>query len=83
MSNLIPFNIAISLILPLTTLLFVLLHRTRRRAPYPLGPKGLPIIGNMFMMDQLTHRGLATLAKQYGGVFHLRPGGGASGSPSP
>lgn len=26
------------------------------------------------MMDQLTHRGLATLAKQYGGVFHLRMG---------
>jgi len=74
MSNLNPFNIAIILILPLTTLLFVLLHRTRRRAPYPPGPKGLPIIGNMFMMDQLTHRGLATLAKQYGGVFHLRMG---------
>lgn len=26
------------------------------------------------MMDKLTHRGLANLAKQYGGVFHLRMG---------
>ena len=26
------------------------------------------------MMDQLTHRGLANLAKQYGGVLHLRMG---------
>lgn len=74
MSNLNPFNMAILFIVPLTTLLLVLLHRTRRRAPYPPGPKGLPIIGNMLMMDQLTHRGLAALAKQYGGVFHLRMG---------
>lgn len=26
------------------------------------------------MMDQLTHRGLAKIAKQYGGIFHLRMG---------
>ncbi|KDP20168.1 hypothetical protein JCGZ_00019 [Jatropha curcas] len=26
-------------------------------------------------MDQLTHRGLASLAKQYGGLFHLQMGG--------
>ncbi|CAN0924807.1 Cytochrome P450 84A4 [Linum grandiflorum] len=28
----------------------------------------------MLMMDQLTHHGLAKLAKQYGGLFHLRMG---------
>lgn len=28
----------------------------------------------MSMMDQLTHRGLAALAKQYGGIFHLKMG---------
>ncbi|KAI8030654.1 Cytochrome P450 84A1 [Camellia lanceoleosa] len=28
----------------------------------------------MMMMDQLTHRGLAKLAKKYGGLFHLRMG---------
>ncbi|KAF7828927.1 cytochrome P450 84A1 [Senna tora] len=52
----------------------ILVVRRRGRAPYPPGPKGLPIIGNMSIMDQLTHRGLAKLANQYGGVFYLRMG---------
>nr|AEV93477.1 ferulate 5-hydroxylase [Caragana korshinskii] len=65
------------LIIPLILLLLIRLASSRifrRRAPYPPGPKGLPIIGNMNMMDKLTHRGLANLAKQYGGVLHLRMG---------
>ncbi|XWS45508.1 hypothetical protein CRYUN_Cryun15aG0142200 [Craigia yunnanensis] len=45
-----------------------------RRKPFPPGPKGLPIIGNIMMMDQLTHRGLAKLAHKYGGIFHLKMG---------
>ncbi|KAE8672645.1 Cytochrome P450 84A4 [Hibiscus syriacus] len=45
-----------------------------RGRPFPPGPKGLPIIGNMMMMDQLTHRGLAKLADKYGGIFHLKMG---------
>ncbi|KAK9948467.1 hypothetical protein M0R45_004040 [Rubus argutus] len=61
-------------IIPLLFLVIGLLFRSRRHLPYPPGPKGLPIIGNMLMMDQLTHRGLAKLAKQYGGIFHLRMG---------
>ncbi|KAL5224228.1 hypothetical protein ABZP36_010867 [Zizania latifolia] len=50
--------------------------RRRGKAPLPLppGPKPLPIVGNMTMMDQLTHRGLAALAKEYGGLMHLRLG---------
>jgi len=64
------------LIIPVATLLlWGLLSRIRgKTAPYPPGPKGLPIIGNMNIMDQLTHRGLAKLAMQYGGVLHLRMG---------
>ncbi|XP_061345602.1 cytochrome P450 84A1 [Gastrolobium bilobum] len=68
-----PFKMAILFIIPLILLLGIV-YRNRGRPPYPPGPKGLPIIGNMLMMDQLTHRGLANLAKQYGGIFHLRMG---------
>lgn len=59
------------------TLLLLLLGlalRSRRCAPYPPGPRGLPVVGNMLMLDQMTHRGLARLARKYGGLFHLRMG---------
>ncbi|KAJ8771114.1 hypothetical protein K2173_023439 [Erythroxylum novogranatense] len=68
-----PLPMTLLLIVPLLFLLG-LFSRLRRRLPYPPGPKGLPIIGNMLMMDQLTHRGLAKLAKEYGGLFHLKMG---------
>jgi ferulate-5-hydroxylase len=59
----------------LVTLAVVLLQLRRRgKAPLPPGPKPLPIVGNMAMMDQLTHRGLAALAEKYGGLLHLRLG---------
>ncbi|KAE8782125.1 cytochrome P450 84A1 [Hordeum vulgare] len=50
------------------------LRRRDRAPPLPPGPNPLPIVGNMSMMDQLTHRGLAALAKKYGGFLHLRLG---------
>ncbi|XP_055804389.1 cytochrome P450 84A1-like isoform X1 [Solanum dulcamara] len=55
-------------------LFFLYLFSTSRRKLYPPGPRGWPLIGNMMMMDQLTHRGLAKLAQKYGGVFHLKMG---------
>ncbi|KAI3461956.1 hypothetical protein Pfo_018619 [Paulownia fortunei] len=55
-------------------LIFLFLLSRFRSKPYPPGPQGWPVIGNISMMDQLTHRGLAKLAKQYGGIFHLRIG---------
>ncbi|VAH56005.1 unnamed protein product [Triticum turgidum subsp. durum] len=52
------------------------LRRRRRRgyAPFPPGPKPLPIVGNMTLVNQLTHRGLVALAEKYGGLLHLRLG---------
>nr|AOS51485.1 ferulate 5-hydroxylase [Calamus jenkinsianus] len=64
----------ITLFLVPLSLIFALFLRQRRKLPFPPGPKPLPIIGNMLMMDQLTHRGLAKLADKYGGLCYLRLG---------
>lgn len=61
--------LAATLSVPLLRLLL-----TRRGPPLPPGPWQWPVIGNMLMMGQLTHRGLAALAGRYGGLFHLRLG---------
>ncbi|XP_074580575.1 cytochrome P450 84A1-like [Curcuma longa] len=63
----------------LAVLLFVAAARLRRRnkLPFPPGPPPLPVIGNMLIMDQLTHRGLAKLSERYAagvGLIHLRLG---------
>ncbi|KAJ3680101.1 hypothetical protein LUZ60_016379 [Juncus effusus] len=60
-------------LIPFSTLLFIYINR-RRKLPLPPGPPGLPIIGSMLMMDQLTHRGLARLSEIYGGICHLKLG---------
>ncbi|KAK1572393.1 hypothetical protein Q3G72_032060 [Acer saccharum] len=60
-------------LLGLLLLLFLIIN-LRKKLPYPPGPKGYPIIGNLTMMDQLTHRGLARLAAKYGGLLHLKMG---------
>lgn len=64
------------LLVPLLLFLFrhLLSRRLRQRKPYPPGPKGLPIIGNILMMNQFNHRGLAKLSRTYGGLLHLRLG---------
>lgn len=67
-----------TLILLVPLLLFLYWHllsrRLRLRKSYPPGPKGLPIIGNILMMNQFNHRGLAKLSRTYGGLLHLRLG---------
>ncbi|KAL7104576.1 hypothetical protein ACP275_08G254200 [Erythranthe tilingii] len=62
------------LILFIFPLLFLIALSRFRRKPYPPGPRGWPVIGNMDLTGQLTHRGLARLAEKYGGIFHLRIG---------
>lgn len=71
-----------SLLYPIHTIIFVtiflltlfLLSHFHGRNPLPPGPSGWPVIGNLLMMDQLTHHGLARLSKKYGGIFHLKMG---------
>lgn len=67
---------ACGLLVPLAVLVMLLRStRRRRRLAFPPGPTPMPIIGNMLMMDQLTHRGLASLNERYGsGLCHLRLG---------
>ncbi|XP_008236853.1 PREDICTED: cytochrome P450 84A1-like [Prunus mume] len=67
-------SLMLFILLLLLIISFFVLFMLRRKLPYPPGPRGWPIIGNMLMMDQLTHRGLAQLAKQYGGLLHLQMG---------
>ena len=62
------------LFLASVALVIILQRRRPGDLPLPPGPKPMPIIGNMMMVDQLTHRGLASLAEQYGGLLHLRIG---------
>lgn len=69
-----PMHFILLFVMPIITVLFLLSTRKRRKIPFPPGPRPLPIIGNMNMMDQLTHRGLAALADKYGGLCHLRLG---------
>ncbi|KAK4491426.1 hypothetical protein RD792_002174 [Penstemon davidsonii] len=52
----------------------ILLSKLGRKYPFPPGPKGLPVIGNMGLMGQLNHHGLAELAKIYGGLCYLKVG---------
>lgn len=60
------------IVAPLILLIF-LVSRFRRK-PFPPGPRGWPLIGNMTMMNQLTHRGLAKLGEKYGGIVYLKMG---------
>lgn len=60
-------------IFPIFIFFFFTISRLNKKN-FPPGPKGWPIIGNMMMMDQLTHHGLAKLAKKYGGILHLQMG---------
>ncbi|CAL9229119.1 unnamed protein product [Arabidopsis halleri] len=67
-----------TLILFVPLLIFIFRHllsrRGRLRKLYPPGPKGLPVIGNILMMNHFNHRGLAKLSRIYGGLLHLRLG---------
>ncbi|KAG6411950.1 hypothetical protein SASPL_124605 [Salvia splendens] len=58
----------------LLSLAVLLIKSSSKKPRLPPGPKGWPGIGSMGMVSQLTHRGLAALAKIHGGLFHLKVG---------
>jgi len=67
-----PFRETLLFTILLTLLLLCIASRIcRKMVSYPPRSKGLPLIGNMNIMEQLTHRGLA---KQCSGVLHHRMG---------
>ncbi|CAA0834023.1 Cytochrome P450 84A1 [Striga hermonthica] len=65
------FPLPILFLIPLLILFALSRYRAKH---YPPGPRGWPVIGNMGIMGQLTHVGLAHLAKRYGSIFLLRLG---------
>ncbi|KAK7836098.1 cytochrome p450 84a1 [Quercus suber] len=68
-------NSAVFFFLPsLLCIMVFLFQLSRNLSSYPPGPKGLPIIGKMSMMSQMSHHHLAQLAQQYGGLVHLQMG---------
>ncbi|KAI9547603.1 hypothetical protein NQZ68_014869 [Dissostichus eleginoides] len=49
--------------------------KNRRSGSFPPGPRGLPIVGNIFSVDyQRTHESMTELAGTYGDVYSLRMG---------
>ncbi|KAI3846142.1 hypothetical protein MKW92_033268 [Papaver armeniacum] len=42
--------------------------------PLPPGPKGLPIVGNFFMLGEAVHQDLHRLSTKYGPIMYLRLG---------
>ncbi|XP_077213589.1 cytochrome P450 71AU50-like [Tasmannia lanceolata] len=65
------------LLLPLGLLSFTYLLRAIRRrgkTPLPLGPRGIPLLGNLLMLGDLPHRNLQKLAQQYGPIMYMQFG---------
>ncbi|KAJ4942813.1 hypothetical protein JOQ06_005325 [Pogonophryne albipinna] len=53
----------------------ITLAPNRRSGSFPPGPRGLPIVGNMFSVDyQRAHESMTELAGTYGDVYSLRMG---------
>ncbi|CAJ1949736.1 unnamed protein product [Sphenostylis stenocarpa] len=67
--------VIICLTLPMLLLFFFQNRRTFKKSPFPPGPKGLPIIGNLHQLNNsLLYLQLFELSKKYGPIFSLKLG---------
>lgn len=48
--------------------------KPRRPGPYPQGPPGLPVVGNLFQLGKNPHLKFMEWSKKYGKVFSIRLG---------
>ncbi|KAK7382237.1 hypothetical protein VNO80_01024 [Phaseolus coccineus] len=63
------------LILPVLFLFFFQYRRTLKNPPFPPGPRGLPIIGNLHQLDNSNlYLQLYHLSQKYGSIFSIRLG---------
>ncbi|XP_057445253.1 geraniol 8-hydroxylase-like [Lotus japonicus] len=49
-------------------------NHKKKKLPLPPGPKGLPIVGNLFQLGHKPHQTLATLSKTHGPIMTLKLG---------
>ncbi|KAK1380565.1 Cytochrome P450, family 76, subfamily C, polypeptide 7 [Heracleum sosnowskyi] len=64
-----------SILFSLMSLIWHLRQKTSyRRSKLPPGPRGWPVVGNIFDLGALPHRGLAALKQKYGPVVWLNLG---------
>lgn len=62
----------ICLLLFLASILFLYFKRIERRGNFPPGPKGYPVVGNLFDVDlEYLYAKFDEWAKQYGDIFHV------------
>jgi len=63
------------ILIALHALLQLILFRAKNNPPCPLGPRGLPIMGNLHQLDvSKLHFQLRQLSKTYGPLFSIRIG---------
>ncbi|CAN1275741.1 Cytochrome P450 76A2 [Linum perenne] len=69
-----PTNIFLTFLILSLSLVFLFLHRKKPEAPFPPGPRGWPLIGNLLDLGNMPHRTLTQMRQKYGDVVWLKFG---------
>jgi flavonoid 3'-monooxygenase len=65
---------ALSLVLLVLGLVYVVKHSLRKRLRLPPGPSGWPVIGSLPLLGNMPHHSLYHLSKKYGPIMYLKLG---------